>query len=778
MSTTLVDTQREEYSLLERWIKSKEYVVVGRSVTRIDALEKVLGRAKYVEDYSLPGMLYAKLVKSPVPHGILKGIRPGKAEGLKGFYGLVTASDVPGINEVGYYIQDQPALAEGKVRFHGEPVALALAESPEVAEEAALLAEVDVEELPAVFDPLEALKGEVLVHEGRKGNVAIKTKVRKGDVKRGFEESYIIVEDTYRMGYQDHAYLEPEGALAVPSVDGMTVILSVQYPHLAQMKVARVLGINQSKVRIVQPVIGGAFGGKDDMGPIVAAQAAIAAYKAQKPVLLTYSREDSFTSHCKRDPAVIRYKTGATKDGKLKAIEVEIIFDAGAYANRGPFTLWRATVHASGPYEVPNAKVDGRLVYTNKVYQGSFRGFGNPQVQFAAERQMDELAYELGMDPVEIRLKNVLKVGSLTITNQKLEFSVGIEEALRRVAEASGWRDKWSRYPIMKDGKARGMGVGIIWHGISTSRGVPDWGNAYINVGKDGSATVYTGITEIGQGTHTGLAQIAAEGLGVPLSYVNLIGGTTDAPDTGATHGSRGLNLGGNGILVAATKIRTRVERAVARYFNVDQSEVRIRDGLVYVKGERRLSWKEAVKIAYETGEDMAASGHFFMPKGKFNEEAGQGFAYLGFSYMAVITEVEVDLKTGVTKVLKAWPAIAAGKIINPELVRGQIHGGLIQGLGYAIMEEVKLENGRILNPNFTDYLIPTMTDVPEIAEPIFVEDIFPYGPFGAKGVAEMALIPTPASIGNAIRNATGVKPRELPYTPEKLYFDLKGVKR
>ncbi len=283
-------------------------------------------------------------------------------------------------------------------------------------------------------------------------------------------------------------------------------------------------------------------------------------------------------------------------------MEVDIIFDSGAYANRGPFTLWRATAHATGPYEVPNVRVDGKLVYTNKVYQGSFRGFGNPQSQFAAERQMDELAYELGIDPVELRLKNVLKVGSLTGTNQKLEYSVGIGEALEKVAAGSGWWEKRKRYPVVENGKVRGIGCAIIWHGISTSRGVPDWSNAYINVAKDGTVTVYTGIVEIGQGTPTGHAQIAAEVLGIPLDYVSVIFGTTDAPDTGATHASRGLSQGGNGILIAATKIRNRVQRAVSKHFGCNEVDVRIENGIVYVKGEDELAGSRSAGVQHGRG--------------------------------------------------------------------------------------------------------------------------------------------------------------------------------
>ncbi len=329
----------------------------------------------------------------------------------------------------------------------------------------------------------------------------------------------------------------------------------------------------------------------------------------------------------------------------------------------------------------------------------------------------------------------------------------------------------------MENGKARGIGCAVIWHGISTSRGVPDWSNAYINVSKDGTVTVYTGIVEIGQGTSTGHAQIAAEVLGIPMDYVTVVSGTSDAPDTGATHASRGLSQGGNGVLVAATRIRDRVQRALVKHFSCSEEDVKIKNGIVYVKGEQKMNWPEAVMLAYNMGEDMAATGHYFLPKGKFDEEKGQGFAYLGYSYMALVTEVEVDTETGLVRVVKAWPAIAAGKIINPELAKGQIYGGFAQGMGYALMEEVKLDKGRILNPNFTDYLVPTIKDIPEIAEPIFVEDLFPYGAFGAKGVGEMCLIPTPAAIANAIRNATGVKPKEIPFTPEKMFFALKEVR-
>ncbi|RLG46948.1 MAG: aldehyde oxidase [Thermoproteota archaeon] len=756
--------------------RAEEFLVVGKSVARVDALEKVTGRARFSEDFEFRDTLYVRLVKSPIPHGRILRIDAGEALRIGAL--VFTAADVPGENQVGYALPDQPLLAQGKVRFAGEPVALVAAEDPDLAERAADLVRVEYEELPAVFDPLEAMeRTDVLVHEEAGSNVAERTRVRKGDVERGFEESDVVVENVYRTGYQEHAYLETETAVAIPdSQRGVTVIGSIQYPHLCQRVTARVLGVPESRVRIVQPYVGGAFGGKDDMGPIVCAMAALVAFKTGRPAKLSYTREDSFTSTCKRDPAVIRYRSGADSEGRLRAIDVRIVMDAGAYANRGPYVLWRATMHAGGPYEVPNARVDGFLVYTNKVFEGSFRGFGNPQIQFAVESQMDELAERLGLDPLEMRLRNLLRPGSRTITDQLLESSVGIAEAVRLLGERSNFRERWRRYRSQTGRVRRGVGIACAYHGISTSRGVPDWSNATVIVSRDGSVLVETGICELGQGSWTAHAQIAAEVLGVPVEMVRVLGGTTDAPDTGATHASRGSSIGGIGVYVAAKKIRERLSRVAAEILGCDPGEVEIREGRAYCRGEpdRSVGWRELVEAAYAGGYEMSATGYFFLPKGKFDMERGLGYAYPAFSYIANVIEVEVDVETGRVRVLRVWPALAAGRILNPRLVEGQIEGAVVQGMGYCLTEELKLRDGRILNPNFTDYLLPTAEDAPVVEEPIYVEDLYEYGPFGAKGVGEMALIPTPAAIINAVKNATGVRITEIPATPEKVYFALK----
>lgn len=766
-------------TIIQRWLSAESYIVVGRSVERADSLEKALGLAKFVEDFFEEGYLLARVAISRVPHARILSIDPEPAMRIPGILKVLTYRDIPGENQVGYAIPDQPLLAEGKVRYFGEPLAVIVGRDPDALARAVEEVRLSYEPLPVLLDPLEAMeRTDVLIHEEFGSNIAFRTRVRKGNVEEGFSKADVVVENTYRTHHQEHLYLEPEAALAIPDLENrITILATIQYPHLGQKIVSKVLGIPAGMVKVVAPYLGGGFGGKDDEGPLVAARAALAAYYLRRPVLLFYSREDSIQIHPKREATVIRYKSGATKDGKLTAIDVTIIHDTGAYANRGPFILWRATMHASGPYVVPHAKVDGYCVYTNKVPQGSFRGFGNPSIQFAAEAQMDLLAEKLGMDPVEFRLLNMLRPGSATITDQVLTSSVGVHEALRKLADRSGWKIKREHYGAERTGRfRRGIGVAVAWHGNSTSRAVPDWSNAYIQVARDGSVLVYTGIVEMGQGSPSSShRQIVAEVLGCPIEKVKVVFGTTEAPDTGATHASRGTSVGAIGILVAAGRIRSRLESFLSEYFNVPTEEVQLRDGKVYIMGEPKMSWEELVTLAYSRGVDLSATGYFFLPKGTFQEDVGRGFAYPAYSFIAVIAEVEVDIYTGRVRVLRVYPALAVGRIVNPEAVKTQIEGAVIQGLGYTLMEKLVFDqSGRIVNDNLTDYVIPSSLDVPEIEEAIFVEDLWEYGPLGAKGVGEMALIPMPAAIANAVSHAIGVRVTELPITPERVYSLIK----
>lgn len=774
---TSLDLER----LMNKWLNAEEFYVVGKRIERADSLDKALGKAKFIEDYYMKDMLFIKQVLSRYPHARIISIDDSVAKKVKGFIANITAKDIPGENQVGYSLPDQPLLAEKKVRYVGEPVSLVVATDFESANEAASLIKVNYEPLPHILDPLEARsRNDVLIHEESGSNIAFRTKVRKGDVEKGFSESHVIVENVYRTSHQEHAYLETEAAIAIPGLEGKLTILSPsQHPHLTQRIVSRVLGLPASSIKVVVPYLGGGFGGKDDEGPLTSAKAALVAYITGKPAFIEYSREESFAVHPKREAAVIRYKSGADSEGRLKAIEVEIVHDTGAYANRGPFILWRATMHASGPYVVPNAKVDGYCVYTNKVYQGSFRGFGNPSVQFAAESQMDLLAEKLGMDPLDLRLKNILTPGETTITGQVLDSSVGVKEALERVAEKAGWREKRRLYSVQDGRYRKGIGIGVAWHGISTSRGVPDWSAGTVKIEPDGSVSVLVGIVEIGQGSPSSShRQIVAEILGAPLDMVHVYFGTTDAPDTGATHASRGTGVGAIGIYVASIELRERLNSLAAKLLETEPDDIIISDGVARSKKDpsKSIGWKDLIKKAYNSGVNTTASGYFFLPKGRFDDEAGQGFAYISYSYMVVISEVEVDTYTGIVKVRKVYPAISAGKIINPVQVEGQIEGGFVQGMGLALMEELKFnENGEILNKDLTDYVIPTSLDAPVIEEPIFVEDRFKYGPLGAKGVGEMALIPAPASIANAVSQAIGRRVTELPLTPERVLKMLEG---
>ncbi len=778
MSSSFEDPQ----TLISKWLESREFLVVGKGVARIDSLSKAMGKARYTEDYLTNNVLFIKQVLSSEPHALIKYVDSSSAIGTPGLQGVFTASDIPGVNQVGYALPDQPLLAERKVRYVGEVVALVAAEDYDKALKAAEEVKVFYEPLPYILDPLEAMERmDLLIHEELDSNIAFRTKARKGDVVEGFSKSDVVVEGEYRTHHQDHLYLETEAALAIPDLEGrITVIGGIQYPHLARDIAAKVLGVPSSYVKVIVPYVGGGFGGKDDEGPLAAAKAALAAHLTGKPAFILYSREESILVHPKREAAVIKYKSGADNEGRLQAIDVTIVHDTGAYANRSPFILWRATMHASGPYEVPNAKVDGYAIYTNKVYEGSFRAFGNASIQFAVERQMDRLAEKLGVDPIELRLKNILEPGKYTITGQLLDHSVGVGDAVRRLAEVSEWmrkREEYRKFNEVSDRLKRGIGVGVAWHGISTSRGVPDWSNSYIKVEKDGSVTVFTGITEIGQGSPTSShVQIVCEALGVLPEHVKVVFGDTDAPDSGATHASRGTSIGGIGVLVAATKLRERLVSLAASMLGVEPGEVALRDEKAQVRSDptKYVAWGDLIKEAISRGVELSATGYFFLPKGKFYDSIGQGFAYPAYSYIAVVSEVEVDTWTGHVRVFKVWPALAVGKIINPQQVEGQVEGAVVQGMGYVLMEQLIFDDrGRILNPDLTDYVIPSIMDAPEIAKPIYVEDLFKYGPFGAKGVGEMALIPMPATLANAVANALGVNITTLPLTPENVLKTL-----
>ena len=764
---------------VRKLLHGRSYNVVGTDVRRVDGLEKVTGLAKYSADYLIERALRVKAVRSPYAHAIVKSIDKASALRIPGVEAVILPEDVPGENQMGYLVDDQPIITP-KARYVGDIVALIVARDEKTAWQGADQIQVEYEELPAVFDPREALKGNFRIHD--RGKLATDAKVKKGNVEEGFRQCDVIVERTYRTGSQDHAYLEPEAAVAIPGgARGVTVIGTTQNPFRTRHSLARVLGWKDSEVTIMTPYIGGGFGGKDTYGPVICALAALPAVHLGRPAMIIYSRYESFAYRFKRGPFEIKFKTGATKDGKLRAIQVDYIVDAGGYATWSVGFTKRAAYHATGVYEVEHVQVEGQAVYTNNLPNAAFNGFGNPQMLFAAESQMDLMAEALKMDPVEFRLKNALVPGSRTGTNQLLDHAVGIKELIQKVAEKADWRGKRAQYAGGQQGnKRRGIGVGCSWHGCGTTGFKRDWAGASVIVNPDGSVTYSTGIVEIGQGTTTSHAMMVAEVLGIPFDSVRVDANNTGRmPDSGETHAQRGTIIGGTAAVDAALKIRKRMNKLAAELWECTEEEVAFGNGETYnlQHPSQRIAFKDLAYEMYMRGIPPAEYGFIKARRGVPDPQTGQGDPYAAYTFGCTIAEVEVDLETGQVEVLKLIPGVAAGKIIQPAVVKGQVYGCGMLGLGYALTERVLRREGKMLNPTYIDYLIPTIKDKPEMADLICVEDEYKYSGFGAKGVGEIAFIATPLAIANALHQATGLRFLEMPLDMEKIYFALREKK-
>ena len=761
---------------IKKVLHGASYTVIGKNVKRVDAIEKLTGLAKYSADYLTENALIVKAVRSPLPHATVKKIDRAAALKVAGVERVITAEDIPGENDVGYYVADQPLITT-RPKYAGDIVALVVARNEEAAWEGADALKVEYEELPAIFDPQESLKSDNKLHDS--GNIAGEAKIRKGDVDEAFRQCDLIIERTYRAGSQDHAYLEPEAALAIPTgYRRITVIGTNQNPFRTKAAVAQILGWEDASVTIITPYIGGGFGGKDTYGPIICSLAALAAAATGKPSMIALTRYESTAFRFKRAPFAIKYKSGATRDGKLKAIQIDYLVDAGAYATQSIGLTKRAAYHATGVYEVPNVRIDGTAVYTNNLPNAACNGFGNPQMLFATETQIEILAEELGMDPVDFRLKNALIPGSRTGTDQILDHSVGIKELIEKVAEKGDWNGKRAVNSNNKTGtKRRGIGIGCSWHGCGTTGFKKDWAGASVILNRDGSVTYSTGIVEIGQGTITSHAMTVAEILGIPFEWVRVeVNDTSRMPDSGETHAQRGTILGGTAAADAALKLRKNLNRLAAEMLNCKEDEIAIDSAQAYSvnNAPEKIPFQTLTYEMYMRDLSPAEYGFISARRGFPDPDTGQGEPYAAYTFGCTIAEVEVDLETGQVDVLKLHPGVAAGKILQPEVVRGQVYGCGMMGLGYALTEQVLREEGRILNPSYTDYLIPTIRDKPEMAKPVCVEDEYKYSAFGAKGVGEIALIATPPAIANAIYNAVGVRLDELPLDKEKIYFAIK----
>jgi CO/xanthine dehydrogenase Mo-binding subunit len=733
---------------------------VGIEIPKVDVLEKALGEARYGADLPSREPLHLKVLRSPKPHAKIVRIEMGEALRIPGVERIFTAKDIPGKNLVGTIHKDQPILASDRVRYIGDPVALIVGKTEEVAEETAKKLVVVYEDLPSIHRPEEALQAHASrIHE--KGNLLLEFQVIKGDVQRGFKEAEVIIEETYTTTWVDHAYMEPDAGISYMDEEGrITVVCSTQNVHYDQREVASVLNLPLDRVRIIQCATGGGFGGRLDI--TIQCLMALAVFHLKKPVRIVYSREEVFQVTSKRHPLKIRYKSGAKKDGILTAVDVEILGDTGAYASYGSTVAIRSAVHATGPYQVPNVKVRSRMAYTNNSWSGAMRGFGVPQMAFAHESQMDLLAQALKMDPIEIRLKNCLCVGSETATGQTLMASVGIGETLKKVKE---WRDRSniSRNNFKKPFIKKGIGVGSMWYGIGNT-GIANPSTAQMEIDPDGEVRLFTGVADIGQGSDTILLQIASEALGVPLKEIRLIrADTAMTTDAGATSASRQTYISGNAILNAIKNLKHVAIKEASQFLNIDEKDLLFEDGKV--KSRTCLTTSIPIKeIAKSNGKILRGEGNFDPETTRLDPETGQGAPYATYAFATHLAEVEVDTETGKVKVNRVIASHDVGKAIHPKNVIGQIMGGVAMGTGFALMEEFVPRE----TTSFDNYLIPTSKDVPEVI-PMIVEEEEPTGPLGAKGVGEPALIPSAPAILNAIADAIGQRIFHLPANLERV---------
>ncbi len=759
-----------------------ELRIIGKPIPRQDALEKAVGLIQYAADFSMPGMLYGKVLRSQYASARIVSIDTSAAERLPGVRAVLTARDVPQNESITRFGQTHAVgggfeglyrvLADKKVHYMGEAIALVAGETEAIAESALDLIRVKYRPLPGVFDPIEGMKPNApQVEEGRP-NVITHFEVRKGEVEKGFSEADVIIENTYRVPFVDHAYLEPESGIAWIDENGViTIRVSTQViEHFRG--VADVLRLPHNQVRVIGTYVGGGFGGKEDI--TVESFLALLTYKTGRPVKLTYTREESILCHSKRHPYTMVYKTGARRDGRLTAVEAKLVSDAGAYVYLSPWVLLYSMVDAAGPYRIPHVKVDGYTVLTNNIFTSANRGFGAPQVCFAYESQMDELAKRLGMDRLEIRNINFLKKGESLASGQVLEHHVALKETTENAFHALG--EKTVSQGNVKIG--RGIASGMTSYGRMIF--LHDTSRSHISIEMDGSVTIRAGVQDIGGGQASSLCQIVAEVLGVPLKDIKIyIADTALTPHAGTTTATRQLYMSGNATLMAAQEIRKTLLKKAGEMMRTDPQRLDLVDREVIDTGgsEKSLSLTEVVKACASDGLPLYNVALFKAPFRNLTQyERIEGNVFPDFTFGSHATEVAVDVETGKVQVLKLISCYDIGRAINPLSVEGQLEGGAIYGMGYALTEEVTVEKGEVKTPSFSEYLLPTSMDVPEV-QTIFLESSDGVGPFGAKGVGEPSVCSVAPAISNAVYDAIGVRIYDLPLTPEKIVKALNGKK-
>jgi CO/xanthine dehydrogenase Mo-binding subunit len=748
--------------------RERNFRVVGQSPAHHDFVNKVRGTLLYAADWNLPGMIHGKVVRSDMAPAKIVRIDTSAAERLEGVVAVLTAADVPhnaiiehASGGLGELTVEQPVLARDRVRYVGEPVAVVAAVDPETAAEAADLVEVEYEPLPGVYRPEDALAdGAPLVHD--EGNVLVNWHLERGDIDAAFEQADVVIDRTYRSQHAEHAYLETEAGVGWIENDVVTLRISTQVIEHA-VEIAAILGLPQSQVRVIASYMGGGFGGKEDM--TVEPYIALLVWRTRRPVRMIWSRQESILASTKRHPFTMHYRTAATRDGKILALDADIIGDAGAYPCLSARVLFAGAALSPGPYKVPVVRIRSRAVFTNNVPTSAFRGFGAMQVTLGYESQMDALAAELGLTREEVRDRNYIEKGDLLAGGEPLTTAVAVRETRRAALDMLGAPSQPSG-----PGKVVGQGFACGMQPYGRSIWFRDHAAAWVTLQADGTLLIRSGVTDLGAGQAASLCQIASEILGVALSDISVyIGDTALTPPAGGTYATRQLYMSGNAILRAARKLRDQLTPVAAKELGVPEDALVWVDGMVRTEsGGTGLSLPELVRAANEARVDTSVLNTWRARSGGFDPQKGQGHTYPDYTFGTHAAEVEVDIETGEVRLLKYAACHDVGRAINPTRVRGQIIGGAAQGIGYALTEDCVTDAGHPLSSLFADYLIPTAMDLPDIQVSV-VESGEGRGPLNARGIGEPPIGPPAATLASAVEAAIGVRPTQLPITAERV---------
>ena len=745
---------------------------VGKNVPRLDGVDKVTGLAQYVDDIVLPDMWYGAVVRTTIPHGRVTNVELNPSFDWKSVV-VADAKDIPGKNCVAMIEEDLPLIVTDKVKHVGEAVLLIAAPTRELAYEARRHVKISYQELEPILSIEESKRARIKIRN--EDNIISQHNILKGDITAGFKAADKIVEGRYSAGHQEHIYIEPQGMISGPREGGgFNITGSMLCPYYILKAMTILMDMPAEAFSIRQAVVGGAFGGKEDYPSVLAGYCTILAHKARRPIKIVYDRDEDIEVTTKRHPAVVHHRTGVKNDGTITAMDIKVEMDAGAYVTLTPVVLSRGIIHSAGPYRCENIRAHAVALATNTPPNGAFRGFGVPQVFFPLEVHIDKIAKTLGISPLEIRRKNLLRQGDTTATGQRLKNSVGTQEVLEEAARRSGFEQKRAEYAKTEEERTRrGIGMSLVMHGAGfTGSGEAILkGKAGLRLDPDGKICVLTACIEMGQGAHTVLPQMAADHLGVNLSCIRIeTPDTALVPNSGPTVASRTTMIMGSVLEKCAKSLKERLFDFAAQHFGIDAGGLKL-EGDSLVRGDQRLAWVESLVKSYlkERGPLTVVDQYTLPPDIKWDEASYKGDAYPAYSWGCDVAEVSVDLDTFETRVEKMWLAYEIGRAINPKMAEGQIEGGTLQALGYAIMEHMIAEGGYFKSNRLQTYTIPTTLDAPEM-ETIIVEKPFPHGPMGAKGLGEIPMNAGAPAIANAITDATGVRVDELPVTPEKVY--------